>query len=161
MVGMRLKVNGWDTGLRFSAAHFIPSHDKCSRLHGHDYCIDITVEGSDEGGFIIDFDILKQLAREVIYKMDHHVLVPSRKTSITYSISDDSVQVSYGGKNHSFSKEDVFFVDVDVTSSEQMSGYILNEIAGKLKRNKNISRLEVCLYEGPGQGACTSRNMND
>ena len=25
---MKLKVYGWDTGLRFSAAHFIPSHDE-------------------------------------------------------------------------------------------------------------------------------------
>ncbi|MGC8515724.1 MAG: 6-pyruvoyl trahydropterin synthase family protein [Thermoplasmata archaeon] len=158
---MRLKVNGWDTGLRFSAAHFIPSHDKCSRLHGHDYCIDITVEGSDNGGFIIDFDILKQHAREVIYKMDHHVLVPSLQTSISYSLSDDSVNVSYNGKKHVFAKEDVFFVDVDVTSSEQMSAFILEKLASKLRRNKNISRLEVCLYEGPGQGACTSRDMND
>ena len=158
---MRLKVSGWDTGLRFSAAHFIPSHDKCSRLHGHDYCIDLTVEGSDNGGFIIDFDLLKQHAREVIYKMDHHVLVPSRQTALKHTEKEDSIEVSYNGKKHVFSKEDVFFIDVDVTSSEQMSAFIADKLASKLKDNKNISRLEVCLYEGPGQGACTSRNMND
>ncbi len=158
---MRLKVKGWDTGLRFSAAHFIPSHDKCSRLHGHDYAIDITVEGSEDGGFIIDFDLLKQKAGEVLYLMDHKVLVPLEQEIVKHRDDGKTIHVEYNGKAFSLAKEDVFFVPCSITSSEEMVGYILNRLVEKIGPSKNIRKIEVCLFEGPGQGACQSREIHE
>ena len=34
-----LEVDGWKSGVRFSSAHLLPGHKKCSVLHGHTYAI--------------------------------------------------------------------------------------------------------------------------
>lgn len=157
---MRLQVNGWDTGLRFSAAHFIPSHDKCSRLHGHDYAVDLSIEGSENGGFIIDFDLLKALAREVLYPMDHKVLVPSEQDIVKHAENASHVKIEYGEKSFTLAREDVYYVPGNTTSSEQLAQGILDKLSKKITDSKNIREIEVCVYEGPGQGACASRTIN-
>ena len=30
-------------------AHYLPSHDKCGRLHGHTYTMDVIIEGEKKG----------------------------------------------------------------------------------------------------------------
>jgi 6-pyruvoyltetrahydropterin/6-carboxytetrahydropterin synthase len=66
---------------KFEAAHVLPYHDgKCSRLHGHSYRLDVTVEGSLETagpatGMVVDFDALSHLVRaHVIDVLDHRHL---------------------------------------------------------------------------------------
>ena len=65
----------------FEAAHVLPHHTgKCSRLHGHSYRLDVTVEGPllDAGpatGMVVDFDELARIVRaRVIDKLDHRHL---------------------------------------------------------------------------------------
>jgi len=53
------------------AAHHLPGHEKCGRLHGHTYQIDITIEGDHKGGMVLDFADLKKAVREVLSKYDH------------------------------------------------------------------------------------------
>ena len=58
----------------FAAAHFLTRyHGKCERLHGHNYKVFVTASGStlDEGGMLVDFDILKAALRKVIQEVDH------------------------------------------------------------------------------------------
>jgi 6-pyruvoyltetrahydropterin/6-carboxytetrahydropterin synthase len=66
---------------KFEAAHVLPYHDgKCSRLHGHSYRLDVTVEGPLETagpatGMVVDFDVLSQVVRaNVIDALDHRHL---------------------------------------------------------------------------------------
>ena len=65
----------------FEAAHVLPYHPgKCSRLHGHSYRLDVTLEGPIEwdgpaAGMIVDFDVLSQVVKEgVIGELDHRSL---------------------------------------------------------------------------------------
>jgi 6-pyruvoyltetrahydropterin/6-carboxytetrahydropterin synthase len=65
----------------FEAAHILPLHDgKCSRLHGHNYVVEVTAEGNvhTEGpktGMVVDFGDLKEVFnREVKEKLDHRNL---------------------------------------------------------------------------------------
>ncbi len=158
---MKLEIDGWDTGLRFSAAHFIPSHDKCSRLHGHDYCISISVTGENDSGFVIDFDILKQRAMDLISRMDHRVIVPSKQDRSRFTREGGHVNVEYDGKSMSFAESDVYFLDAAVSSSEEMSTNLLAELVGKIREFRNVRKVEVCLFEGPGQGVCSSVDLNE
>jgi 6-pyruvoyltetrahydropterin/6-carboxytetrahydropterin synthase len=61
----------------FEAAHHLPWHPgKCSRLHGHNYRVEVTVEGPvDEHGVVLDFDALAAVVqREVVERYDHRLL---------------------------------------------------------------------------------------
>ncbi len=65
----------------FEAAHVLPHHTgKCSRLHGHSYRLDVTVEGplataGAATGMVVDFDELSQIVRTtIIDALDHRHL---------------------------------------------------------------------------------------
>jgi len=60
----------------FDAAHKIPGHEKCGRIHGHSYRIRIICEGNvQENGMVIDFEDIKEIVtRNVIDKLDHRYL---------------------------------------------------------------------------------------
>ena len=59
----------------------LPYHTgKCSRLHGHSYRLDVTIEGplvaeGPAAGMIVDFDMLSRVVRNgVIGELDHRSL---------------------------------------------------------------------------------------
>jgi 6-pyruvoyltetrahydropterin/6-carboxytetrahydropterin synthase len=52
-------------------AHFLPGHEKCGRLHGHTYKIEIMIEGDHKKGMIIDFADLKKQSKGVLLEYDH------------------------------------------------------------------------------------------
>lgn len=61
----------------FDAAHKIPGHSKCGRLHGHTWRFDVVLEGEPSGefNFLIDFhDFDKIVNREVVDILDHSYL---------------------------------------------------------------------------------------
>jgi 6-pyruvoyltetrahydropterin/6-carboxytetrahydropterin synthase len=150
---MFIELNGWEVDMRFSAAHFIPSHDKCSRLHGHDYGIRIRVYGEKEGAFIIDFLELRKHVIDVIGPLDHRVLVPEMDSISTHRVEGDQVVVEYQGKRFSFFKPDVFFVPSESTSSESLAAFIGRNVLEKISESRNITRIELSVDEGPGMGA--------
>ena len=60
----------------FSAAHALKIGGKCEDLHGHNFKVDVTVEGTELSpeGLLIDFRDLKQWTVEVIDQLDHKYL---------------------------------------------------------------------------------------
>ena len=60
---------------RFEAAHLLPHHPgKCRELHGHGYCLVVTVDlpVDPTSGMAIDFSDLKQVVRQrVVSRLDH------------------------------------------------------------------------------------------
>ncbi len=61
----------------FEAAHFIEGYDgKCSRLHGHNWSVEVVVRGEklDELGMLIDFKVLKAELNKVLDELDHRFL---------------------------------------------------------------------------------------
>lgn len=62
---------------KFEAAHRLPGYSgKCERLHGHNWVIEVIVNGSklDKLGMLIDFGILKKSVADVTDKLDHYYL---------------------------------------------------------------------------------------
>jgi 6-pyruvoyltetrahydropterin/6-carboxytetrahydropterin synthase len=68
----------WSVGIEldFAAAHLIPNHPKCGKLHGHNYRTEIRLLGDalNSMGFLIDFGDLKAAASNVIAALDHSFL---------------------------------------------------------------------------------------
>jgi len=59
----------------FSSAHFIPEHWKCGKIHGHNFKVEVEVEGEvKENGMVMDFLDLKKELKEVLKEFDHRLL---------------------------------------------------------------------------------------
>lgn len=64
---------------RFEAAHYlprVPKEHQCSRLHGHSWRVDVTLEGPvvAEDGWVMDFGVLSALLAELREELDHRCL---------------------------------------------------------------------------------------
>jgi 6-pyruvoyltetrahydropterin/6-carboxytetrahydropterin synthase len=65
------------TVVDFEAAHCLADYPgKCSRLHGHNWRVEVTVSGPelDELGMLMDFKVLKQEVTNVVATLDHYYL---------------------------------------------------------------------------------------
>jgi len=61
----------------FAAGHALRNYrGKCENVHGHNYRVQITVEGEELNatGLLVDFADLKRLIRAVVARLDHQFL---------------------------------------------------------------------------------------
>ncbi|HEY4978915.1 MAG TPA: 6-carboxytetrahydropterin synthase QueD [Candidatus Acidoferrum sp.] len=61
----------------FSAGHALRGYKgKCENVHGHNYRVQITLEGPelDHIGLLVDFTHVKQVMRELIKRLDHQFI---------------------------------------------------------------------------------------
>ncbi len=82
----------------FSAAHRLIGYEgDCSRVHGHNWMVEVFVISNklDEIGIAIDFRVIKQEVRAVIDKMDHHNLNDLEFFSQTNPTSENVAKFLY------------------------------------------------------------------
>lgn len=151
---MMLEIDGWKVGLKFSASHFIPSHHKCSRLHGHDYGVRLRIYGETRESILYDFVELKRRVRELCDALDHRILLPESREFIEHEVSGDSVIARFSGKRYEFPKDEVVFLDIPLVTAEELARYFSRKILESIDFPDNVKGFEVCVDEGPGQGAC-------
>jgi len=153
MMARRLEIDGWSSGLRFSACHVIPGHEKCGRMHGHTYAVHIRIKGRPNDQHIIaDFGLVKGVLREVCEELDHKVLLPNDNPHLKVKVDDGKVHVSMGEKEYSFPEEDVLVLDIPSATAEALARYILDRIAPRIVSD-NLEEIDLGLDEGVGQGA--------
>jgi 6-pyruvoyltetrahydropterin/6-carboxytetrahydropterin synthase len=61
----------------FSSAHALRDyHGKCEHLHGHNWKVEMTVQGNklDRSGMLVDFVKAKMMLEETLSKLDHKYL---------------------------------------------------------------------------------------
>jgi 6-pyruvoyltetrahydropterin/6-carboxytetrahydropterin synthase len=71
-VKMELKVK-----CHFDAAHFIPHHEKCGKIHGHRWEVEVTLEGRTReihNGMLIDVGEIKSVLERKLHPFDHDLL---------------------------------------------------------------------------------------
>jgi len=62
---------------QFSAAHRLENfYGKCEALHGHNWKVEVFLEGErlDGAGLLMDFGVVKARTREVLEEIDHKYL---------------------------------------------------------------------------------------
>ena len=151
---MILEIDGGYSGIRFSACHFIPRHEKCSRLHGHSYIVRLRLEGDiGEDGMIMDFVVLKKALRSMIDEMDHRTLLPTRSSEVRLSVSEESVEVRSGCKRYVFPREDAVLLDVPTTTAEEMCRMMTLRLVSDVEFPSNVRSVSVGLDEERGQTA--------
>lgn len=151
---MILEIDGGYSGIRYSACHFIPRHEKCSRLHGHSYIVRLRLEG-DIGaeGMIMDFVVLKKELKAIIEELDHKVLLPTRNPDAKVDVGEDSVEVNCLGKRYVFPRMDVTLLDIPTTTAEEMAKMMTLRMIDDIRFPENVRTVSVGLDEERGQTA--------
>ncbi len=154
---MILEIDGEHAGIKFSACHFIPRHDKCSRLHGHSYVLRLRLEGDiGENGFVMDFVSLKKELRKFVEEFDHKTLLPGKSKIVKLTKTGESIEIVCEGKRYVFPASDVVILDIPTTTAEEMTKMMAERMVKEVKIPKNVHSLSVGLDEERGQTAwCT------
>ncbi len=62
----------------FSGAHFLRNYEgKCENLHGHNWLVEVEVEGDrldEKTGILIDFKVIKGFLKDILEVLDHRLL---------------------------------------------------------------------------------------
>lgn len=157
-MSMRLEINGWASKITFSATHIIPMHSKCGRLHGHDYAINTKIEGEiGSDGVIMDFIRVKEFLRGVAAELDHRVIIPVKDPGV--KIGKEYVEYAVGDKKLTLPRGDCIMLQIEVASAETLSNFVLRRMLEKVKFPKNVTRIEIGVDEGRGQGAWTGHDF--
>ena len=104
---------------QFAAAHQLRDYGgKCEDLHGHNWKVEVYVEGEklDKYGLLIDFKVMKKATKKII-----------------------------DGLDHKFLNELEYFKDIN-PSSENIARYI-SEAVGQELNNENIIVSRVTVWE--------------
>ncbi|MFO7678040.1 MAG: 6-pyruvoyl tetrahydropterin synthase family protein [Thermoplasmatota archaeon] len=157
-MSLRLEIDGWQAGIRFSSAHLIPGHVKCHVLHGHTYAIHLRIYGEkNTHGFLIDFSEIKSVLKSIAYQLDHKVLVP--KANKAFTVENNEIHASCNNKKYIFPFQDCVILPIDNVTAENLAEYILSEVLKKIHLPLTISSLEIGVDEGVGQGAWIKKKV--
>lgn len=143
----------------FAAAHFITFLGRCETLHGHNYRVEVTLNG-DTGpdGFVYNFSDLKPLVRQLCGSLDHKMLLAAHNPHITYTHENTELIVTFAKRRYVFPFEEVAMLPINNTTSEELAQYLLKQlktaiIAQNRPEKATLTGIEVAVEEQPGQSA--------
>ena len=145
--------------LTFSAAHFITfGHEKCERLHGHNYRVAAEVHGPlDRNHCVVDFITLRDGLRAILGELDHRVLLPADHPSMRINVQDEQVsevrrpevsevrrpevsevrrpevEVTFAGRRWVFPRDDCLLLPVANTTAELLARYLCGRLRDELE----------------------------
>ncbi len=127
---------------KFSSAHFIAGHDKCGRIHGHNFHVRVEIAGPlDDRCFVVDFiDVKKALAAE-IEKVDHKLLVPGTSNDIKLTDAGENMDIVFSKKRYSIPKADIVILPLPAITSEVLAKYFHDALASAFKGCKITVRI--------------------
>ncbi len=104
----------------FSSAHYLRNYGgSCENLHGHNWKVELVVEGFklNPSDILIDFKILKKFLKDVLSELDHKLL------------------------------NDLPYFQNTNPSSERIAEYIFKKMKEKLSDYPDVKVKEVTVYE--------------
>jgi 6-pyruvoyl tetrahydropterin synthase/QueD family protein len=150
--------------LNFSAAHFITYRGKCERLHGHNYGVQVEVEGAlGEDKLVFDFTVLKRMTKEVCRRLDHRFLLPLYNPHLKLNASKDEWELHYQERRYIFPRSDVVELPIDNSTAERLAEYICNELCKMLAEydTSHLRTIMVGVEEAPTQMAYSQRVLQN
>jgi 6-pyruvoyltetrahydropterin/6-carboxytetrahydropterin synthase len=145
----------------FASSHFLIFADGTREpLHGHNYQVQVRVEGAlADGDIVLDFIPLKPLVRHLCDDLDHVLLLPESNPHLDVSRRGGQVEVRHqDGSFFSIPESDVRVLPISNTSTEMLARFLARRIAADLAVARGGGRLgaiEVQVEESPGQcGLC-------
>ncbi len=156
-MGIKIFIDGSKLNIGFSACHFIVDHFKCSKLHGHNYIVSVSIYGEktdEKMGFVFDFLEAKKIIKNIISEFDHKILIPKKSKYIKIVDLGDEIEVKASKKRYIFPKEDVELIDIESLSAEHLAKFIAEKFVEEIKKRKNsdVEEVLVRVEEKEGQG---------
>lgn len=142
--------------LKFSAAHFIAYKGFREALHGHNYRVSIAAQGElGPQGYVVDFGVVKRIARRLCEGLDETMLIPERSDCLTVGEEDGVVIVRYEQDEFRFPRGDVTLLPIVHTSVEELARYLTGELKRELAAEgvTGVTTVEVGVEESFGQAA--------
>lgn len=145
--------------LVFASAHFITFRGhQCESLHGHNYRVGVMVEGGidEECLFVLDFSVLKRIARSLADEIDHKVLLPTQNPKLVYRTVGDMLHVDYFGKpTYVFPVSDCALLPIQNSTAEMLAQFLALRLRAELEKEgyTHLTLLELEVEENFGQSA--------
>jgi 6-pyruvoyltetrahydropterin/6-carboxytetrahydropterin synthase len=142
--------------LKFSAGHFIAYPGFRERLHGHNYRVSISVEGPlGAQGYVVDFGVVKRIARRLCDELDEHVIIPERSDCLRIREEGATIILCYEDDEFRFPRADVVLLPIVHSSAEELAQYLVGALRQALTAEgvTDITAVEVGVEESFGQAA--------
>nr|MDO8109346.1 6-carboxytetrahydropterin synthase [Candidatus Sigynarchaeota archaeon] len=120
---------------KFSSAHFIVGHDKCGRLHGHNFHVAVEFGGplDPRYNFVVDFIDVKNAIKAEVDKLDHRILIPTASKDLVLKESKDNLDFTFSGKRYSVPRDDVCLLPLPAVTSELLAKHFHDVLSQRFK----------------------------
>jgi 6-pyruvoyltetrahydropterin/6-carboxytetrahydropterin synthase len=145
--------------LVFPAAHFITfTGHRCEPLHGHNYRVAVTLEGSvdEECWYVVDFSLLKQMMRALCEELDHKVLLPTQNPKVQLHERGDALHIAIeGAPRYVLPRNECVLLPIPNTTVEMLAQYLTQRVIAEFRARPaaTLSAVEVEVEENFGQSA--------
>jgi 6-pyruvoyl-tetrahydropterin synthase len=142
--------------LKFSAAHFIAYPGFREALHGHNYRVSVEVEGAlGPAGYVVDFGVVKRVARRVCDQLNEKTLVPVNSDTLTIREDGSQVVMRHEGAEFRIPSSDAVMLPIVHSSAEELARYLVGELRRELHAEgiTGIAAIQVGVEETTGQAA--------
>ena len=148
--------------LRFAAAHMATLGDELEPLHGHNYIVRCRVEGAlTSDHWVIDFSMLKRLAREACERLDHRFLLQRDSALLEIEEQADAWIVRFGDREYRFPAADVAVLPIENSTAELIAQWLCEVVVAGLAAEgaDNLTRIALEVEEMPGQSGSYEREL--
>jgi 6-pyruvoyl-tetrahydropterin synthase len=135
----------------FSASHVLFSNYYEEGLHGHNYYVEIEIEGTaDTDDLIIDFIFLEKLLSQALSGWDHYVLLPSKNKKMKIRETKDNIEIKYGNRFYSLPKNEIKFLRCTNVTTEVLAKLLGEKMKTLLSQEefwKRIQGIKITIHE--------------
>ena len=151
--------------LVFSAGHFItietPGGQICERLHGHNWRVAVEVAGPlDQNQYVFDFIALRDNLQNIVDRLDHRMLLPTRHPQIQVHADNVETEVRYHHRRWVFPSDECVLLPIEQTTAELIARWIGVTLDAQLDEQHwpRLPILRIEVEENFGQWAIWERS---
>ncbi|MEM0142657.1 MAG: 6-carboxytetrahydropterin synthase [Candidatus Parvarchaeum sp.] len=127
--------------IEISAAHLLDSVEKCRRLHGHNYRVEVELEGTEgKDGMLVDFNEIKA----VVMSYDHKFLAGR---SQVISLDEESFMLKLDDKYKVVFPNEWVKQLPETSTAENISKAIAQDLEKAIYSKMTVKRIKVKVYE--------------
>ena len=135
----------------FSASHALVSDHHKEGLHGHNYLVEIEIEGSiNIDDIVVDFIFLEKLLSQALSRWDHYTLIPSKNKHMIIRENKNNLEIEYGNRFYSIPKTEIKLLNCTNVTTEALARLLGKKIRNRLKKEafwKRIRVIKITIWE--------------